>query len=61
MGDVSIQDYQARTSTPLMSHEDLSQSLEDIRPFPKAPPRKDGTQRGRKKGKTAILTGDEVQ
>ncbi|ELU14328.1 hypothetical protein CAPTEDRAFT_190012, partial [Capitella teleta] len=33
--------------------------LEEIRPFPKAPPRK--TQGGRKKGKTAILTSTPVR
>lgn len=36
-------------------HEILNESLYSIRPIPKAPPRK-GTKRGRKPGRTAILT-----
>lgn len=48
------------TSTPRGSLQDLSSSLESLRPFPKAAARKPGNQRGRKKGKTSILTGDEA-
>lgn len=40
------------------STEDLVNVLQAIRPYPQAPPRKEGS-RGRKKGKTTILTSDD--
>ncbi|XP_043474300.1 MFS-type transporter clz9-like [Leptopilina heterotoma] len=42
------------------SSQDLSKLLEVIKPFPKAPPRKNGSRRGRKQGKTCILTSNET-
>lgn len=39
--------------------QDLSNILESIKPYPKASARKEGPQRGRKKGKTEILTSNE--
>lgn len=47
-----------KTSTPGNSMEDLSNILQTIRPFPQATPRIETT-RGRKRGKTTILTSDE--
>lgn len=46
----------ARTSTPTSSVSDLTQYLEEIQPFPKAPPRKPAG--NRKQQKSAILTDD---
>lgn len=46
------------TSTPRNSVEDLTGILRDIRPHQQAPPRKTAT-RGRKRGKTTILTSNE--
>lgn len=46
------------TSTPAGSLQDLSIMLENIKPFPKAPPRKAG-KRGRKPQKSTILTSDD--
>lgn len=57
--DIDI-DMEARTSTPVASSQDLINALENIRPFPKAPAHKQGGRRGRKPGKTAILTGEEA-
>lgn len=48
------------TSTPRGSTQDLRQSLEDIRPFPQAPPRATGKRRGPKPQKSAILTSDQT-
>lgn len=46
------------TSTPMESVQDLSNILEEIKPYPKAPARKVAT-RGRKPQKSAILTADD--
>lgn len=54
------QQSQPRTPKPLISSQDLSNALKNIRPFPQASPRKVGTRRGRKPGKTSVLTGDEA-
>lgn len=45
-------------STPIGSTENLSDILEDIRPFQQAPPRQEGSS-GRRKQKSTILTSDE--
>lgn len=48
------------TSTPATSRTSLNETLESIRPFPRAPPRSQGPRRGRKPGRTSILTSDET-
>lgn len=49
-----------RTSTPNLNEVDLNETLESIRPYPKAPQRKQGVRRGRKPGRTTILTDNDV-
>lgn len=46
------------TSTPRGSAENLA-LLTTLKPFPQAPPRKEGARRGRKPGRTSILTADD--
>lgn len=43
----------------ILLFKDFDNILDTIRPFPKAPPRKEGPHRGRRLGKTSILTSDE--
>lgn len=58
-GDTVMAQSPLGTSTSQSSTRNLDNVLEDILPFPQAPPRL-GVQRGRKPQKTAILTGDEA-
>lgn len=46
------------TSTPINSTENLANVLQNIRTFQQAPPSKEGA-RGRKRGKTTILTSKD--
>lgn len=45
-------------STPMNSTENLTEMLQEIRPFQQAPPRQEGSS-GRRTQKTTILTSDE--
>lgn len=47
------------TPTPHVSTQNLPILLENLMPFPRAAARKEGTQRGRKRGTTEILTADD--
>lgn len=60
MDDVEIEEsLPLSTSTPRGSQQDLTDVLQTLKPFPQAPPRKEGARHGRKPGKTTILTADE--